>query len=44
MYRAGSLRTVAEEISNYTGGHIEEIWHGTSRRIYIFLSKGELNS
>jgi exonuclease III len=48
IYRAGSLRAVAEEISKYKldlVGVQEVRWGGggteTSRRIYIFLWKGE---
>jgi hypothetical protein len=44
MYMVGSLRKVAEEISKYKLDLVEvqeTTWHGTSRRIYILLRKGE---
>jgi hypothetical protein len=47
LYGAGSFRTVAEGISEYKLDlmRVQEVtwdrWHGTSRRIYIFLWKGE---
>jgi hypothetical protein len=50
MYRAGSLMTVAEEISKYvtfsrsTGGQMGQRWHQTNKQIHIFLSKGERES
>jgi hypothetical protein len=46
MYRAGSLRTVAEETSEYKldlVGVQEVRWHRTSRRIYIFYGKRNEN-
>jgi hypothetical protein len=49
MYRAGSLRAVAEEVSKYvrfsgsTGGQVGWRLHRTSKRIYIFYGKGNEN-
>jgi hypothetical protein len=44
QYRAGSLTTVAKEMSKYlynldSVGQIGQEWHRTSTRIYIFLWK-----
>jgi hypothetical protein len=48
MYRAGSLRTVAEEVSvrfsGSTGGQMGQMWHRTSRPIDIFLWEAESES
>jgi exonuclease III len=47
IYRAGTLRAVAEEISKYKLDlvGVQEVkwdrWRQTSRPIYIFLWKGE---
>jgi hypothetical protein len=47
MYRAGSLRTVAEEISKYkldlvgvTRGQMGQRWHRTSSKYSFFYGKG----
>jgi hypothetical protein len=41
MYRAGSLMTAAKEISKYTLDILAVQEVAPSRRIYIFLWKGE---
>jgi hypothetical protein len=47
LHKAGSLMTVEKELSKYvrfsgsTGGQMGHRWYRTSRRICIFLWKGE---
>jgi hypothetical protein len=41
LYRAGSLVTVSKALSKYKLDLVGGQWHRTSRRIQIFLGKGE---